>query len=89
MRRKELNTKYTHCEIDPSTIFGVIASCIPFPDLNQSPRNTYQCAQAKQAIGIYATNDKYRMDKTSYMSPFGCRPLIETRMIDLIELNTM
>ena len=39
--------KYTHCEIHPSTIFGVLASCIPFPELNQSPRNTYQCAQGK------------------------------------------
>ena len=35
--------KYTHCEIHPSTIFGILASCIPFPEHNQSPRNTYQC----------------------------------------------
>ena len=38
---------YTHCEIHPSTIFGILASCIPFPEHNQAPRNTYQC------IGIY------------------------------------
>ena len=35
--------KFTHCEIDPSIIQGVVASVIPFPDRNQSPRNTYQC----------------------------------------------
>ena len=35
--------RYTHCELHPSTIFGVLASCIPFPEHNQSPRNTYQC----------------------------------------------
>ena len=35
--------QYTHCEIHPSTIFGVLASCIPYPDHNQAPRNTYQC----------------------------------------------
>jgi DNA-directed RNA polymerase beta subunit len=34
---------YTHCEIHPSTIFGVLASCIPYPEHNQAPRNTYQC----------------------------------------------
>ncbi len=33
---------YTHCEIHPSMILGVCASIIPFPDHNQSPRNTYQ-----------------------------------------------
>jgi len=32
---------YTHCEIHPSMILGVCASIIPFPDHNQSPRNTY------------------------------------------------
>lgn len=33
-------TTYTHCEIHPSMILGVCASIIPFPDHNQSPRNT-------------------------------------------------
>lgn len=33
--------QYTHCEIHPSMILGVCASIIPFPDHNQSPRNTY------------------------------------------------
>lgn len=38
-------TTYTHCEIHPAMILGVCASIIPFPDHNQSPRNTYQvCA---------------------------------------------
>jgi DNA-directed RNA polymerase beta subunit len=36
---------YTHCEIHPSTIFGVLASCIPYPEHNQAPRNTYQCLE--------------------------------------------
>ena len=35
---------YTHCEIHPSMILGVACGIIPFPDHNQSPRNTYQGA---------------------------------------------
>ena len=42
--------KYTHCEIHPSTIFGVLASCIPFPENNQSPRNTYQCLDINENV---------------------------------------
>ena len=47
LKRGSQNYNYTHCEIHPSTIFGILASCIPFPEHNQSPRNTYQC------VGIY------------------------------------
>jgi DNA-directed RNA polymerase II subunit RPB2 len=79
--------EYTHCEIHPSTIFGVLSSCTPFPDNNQAPRNTYQCAMAKQALGVYALNFNQRMDKTAYVLTNPSRPLVDTRLMNFIHLN--
>ena len=92
MNHQKLNSthyNYTHCEIHPSTIFGVLASCIPFPEHNQSPRNTYQCAMGKQAIGIYASNFNKRMDKTGYILSYPMKPLVETRIMNMLKINTL
>jgi DNA-directed RNA polymerase II subunit RPB2 len=84
-----LKFNYTHCEIHPSTIFGVLASCIPFPEHNQAPRNTYQCAMGKQAMGVYSTNYDKRMDKTAYVLNYPTRPLVDTRLMNFIHLNNI
>ena len=83
----KLRIQYTHCEIHPCTLMGVLGSCVPFPDYNQAPRNTYQCAMAKQAIGVCAMNYDKRMDKTLYTLNYPTRPLVDTRMMDFLQLN--
>ena len=76
--------KYSHCEIHPSLMLGVVASSIPLCDHNQSPRNTYQCAQARQAMGIYASNYRHRMITLGYTLYYPQRPIITTRAMKYI-----
>jgi DNA-directed RNA polymerase II subunit RPB2 len=83
-------TKYhTHCEMHPTMALGHMASSIPLSDHNQSPRNTYQSAMGKQAVGIFARNYNNRLDKNGYIFCSPMRPFVETRMMKTLHAEDM
>ena len=80
---------YTHCELDPALMLGVLASAIPFSDKNQAPRNLFQCAMGKQAMGIYCTNFKDRFDTLGHILNYPQKPIINTNSMKLLPIDDL
>jgi len=87
IKAEELTEEHTHQEICPYCILGVGASIIPYAEHNQSPRNTYQAAMAKQAPGIYALNHGDRTDTRGHLLHYPQKPLVATKPMEVIDYN--
>lgn len=85
----EIDKHHTHCEIHPHMILGHMASTIPLSDHNQSPRNAYQSAMAKQSMSLYASNYSKRLDKNGYILCSPERPIVETQIMDILGSSKM
>ncbi len=84
-----LTSEHTHMEIHPSAILGTMASNIPFPDHNQAPRNAYQSAMGKQAMGMYALNHRERMDTMANLLWYSSMPLASPYMSKFYRAQNM
>ena len=75
---------YTHMELHPSLIFGVMGNQVIFPEHNELPRDLFSCAQSCQAISVYHTNFSHRVDKSASILHSGQVPLVKSRFLDYI-----
>ncbi|KAI4155437.1 MAG: hypothetical protein LQ341_000167 [Variospora aurantia] len=89
MYESDINDASTHLEIEPFTILGAVAGLIPYPHHNQSPRNTYQCAMGKQAMGAVANNQLLRIDSIMYTLVYPQKPLVKTKAIELVKYDKL
>ena len=83
-KESDITVEHTHLEIEPLTLLGAVAGLIPYPHHNQSPRNTYQCAMGKQAMGAIAYNEFIRTDTLLLTLVYPMKPMVKSRTIDLI-----
>jgi len=75
---------YTHIEIHPSLMLGVLGNQVIFPENNQLPRNLFACGQSKQAISLYHSNYPVRVDQTGIVLNNGQIPLVKSRYLKYI-----
>lgn len=80
---------YDYCEIHPSTMLGVVASTIPFPDHSQAPRNCYSSSMTKQAIGTFALNHNQRTDTVAHVLHYPQKPVVSTMQSECFNYNEM
>lgn len=75
---------YTHLEIEPSLLLGVMGNQVIFPENNPATRDAFFCGQAKQAVSVFHTNYQMRIDKMSVVLNYGQIPLIKSRYLQYI-----
>lgn len=83
------NKYYTHMEIDPSLLFGVMGNLVIYPEDNPSTRNAFSCGQSKQAVSLFNTNYQMRIDKMSVVLNYGQVPLIKSKYLNYVNKEEM
>jgi len=75
------NARISHSEIESMGILSLIAGSTPFSNLNQSPRNIYQCQMAKQSVGTPFYTFWRRNDSKSYLLLAAQVPIVRNKII--------
>ena len=90
LEESKINEKnYKYLELNGKLIFGALPSIIPFMNHNPKTRNLFCMAQAKQSVGIFATNFNKRMDTMGHILHYPQTPLVLTKISNEIKYNDM
>ena len=78
---------FTHLQIFPSAILGAGASIIPYPEHNQSPRNTYESAMAKQSLGFSTPMMNTSTYVRQHFMLYPQTPIVTTKSLNLLGME--
>lgn len=87
LKPEDLTAEHTHLEPYPPAMLGVVASLVPYPEHNQSPRNTYETAMGKQALGFPHMNYFLTLYSRQHVLVYPQKPLVRTKIMDIIGLD--
>ncbi|MCD6420902.1 MAG: DNA-directed RNA polymerase subunit B [Thaumarchaeota archaeon] len=88
LKPEDVTPEHTHLEICPYAILGAVVSIIPYAEHNQSPRNIYEGAMGKQALGIFAINYNLRVDSRSHLLVYPQKPIVVTKATELLGIES-
>ena len=83
----EISKATTHQEVYSPAMLGVTASLIPYIEHNQSPRNTYESAMAKQALGLSNSNINQTLYVRQHLLEYPQIPLVTTKAHKLLAME--
>ncbi len=87
MSPEEATNKHTHLELYPGAMFGIAASIIPYPEHNQSPRNTYESAMAKQSLGFSTPTFPLSTFVRQHLLVNPQSPMVRTKSTELLNID--
>ncbi len=87
MNSDDVSTKHTHLELFPAAMFGIAASIIPYPEHNQSPRNTYESAMAKQSLGFSSPTYPISPHVRQHLLVSPQAPVVRTKTLNLLKID--
>src|SRR5437879_4403225 len=87
MNSDDVSTKHTHLELFPAAMFGIAASILPYPEHNQSPRNTYESAMAKQSLGFSSPTYPISPHVRQHLLVSPQAPVVRTKTLNLLKID--
>ncbi len=88
MDEDSISDEHTHLEVFPPAILGAGASIIPYPEHNQSPRNTYESAMAKQSLGFSTPMMNTSTYVRQHFMLYPQTPIVNTKAMGLLGLES-